>query len=53
MKNENLILVDPNRALCTSLQERFSSLPNVAVVNGRFEQLRESIAWSAPPTRWA
>jgi ubiquinone/menaquinone biosynthesis C-methylase UbiE len=39
MKNIKLILVDPKQALCAAFQERFKDLPNVQIVNGKFEQL--------------
>ena len=36
-----LILVDPMPELCTAWTEHFSRLPNVEIVNGRFEDLPE------------
>ena len=36
-----LILVDINKTLCSELQERFESYPNVQVENKRFEDLEE------------
>jgi O-acetyl-ADP-ribose deacetylase (regulator of RNase III) len=41
MEPIKLILVDPRPALCVACRERFADLPNVAVVQGRFEQLPE------------
>jgi len=34
-----LILVDPNRGLCTAFEKHFDGLPNVEVVKGYFEEL--------------
>jgi O-acetyl-ADP-ribose deacetylase (regulator of RNase III) len=34
-----LVLVDPGTAVCAAWEERFTGLPNVSVVNGRFEEL--------------
>jgi O-acetyl-ADP-ribose deacetylase (regulator of RNase III) len=39
MPSLTLILVDPQAAVCAALRERFASLANVEVVQGRFEQL--------------
>jgi O-acetyl-ADP-ribose deacetylase (regulator of RNase III) len=40
MMNElKLILVAPKQALCDAFRERFKDLPNVEVINGKFEQL--------------
>ncbi len=41
MENFKLILVDPKPDLCAAYQERFAGLPNVEIVQGRFEQLPE------------
>lgn len=41
MENFKLILVDPKSALCAAYRERFAGLPNVDIVQGRFEQLPE------------
>jgi O-acetyl-ADP-ribose deacetylase (regulator of RNase III) len=41
MESIKLILVDPNPALCGAYRERFADLPNVEVIQGRFEQLSE------------
>lgn len=41
MEDIQLILVDPNPALCIAYRERFDSLPHVEIVQGRFEQLPE------------
>lgn len=39
MNEMKLILVDPKPALCDAFHERFISLPNVEIVNGKFEDL--------------
>ena len=39
MNELKLILVAPKQALCEAFRERFNGLPNVEIVNGRFEQL--------------
>jgi O-acetyl-ADP-ribose deacetylase (regulator of RNase III) len=39
MNELKLILVDPKQALCDALRERFNGLPNVEVINGKFEHL--------------
>jgi O-acetyl-ADP-ribose deacetylase (regulator of RNase III) len=39
MANLNLILVDPNATLCAAFREYFVDLPNVSIVQGRFEDL--------------
>jgi O-acetyl-ADP-ribose deacetylase (regulator of RNase III) len=39
MNNLKLILVAPKQTLCDAFRERFNSLPNVEIVNGKFEQL--------------
>ena len=39
MSSVQLILVDPNRALCQAFQSAFAQSPNVTVVNGIFEHL--------------
>lgn len=36
---EGLWLVHPDEAMCAAFRERFAGLPNVCVVNGRFEDL--------------
>src|ERR1700742_437727 len=36
---EGLWLVHPDEAMCAAFRERFAGLPNVRVVNGRFEDL--------------
>ncbi len=36
---ESLWLVHPNDAMCTAFRQRFAGLPNVRVVQGRFEDL--------------
>jgi O-acetyl-ADP-ribose deacetylase (regulator of RNase III) len=41
MENINLILVDPKPDLCAAYHERFAGLPNVEIVQGRFENLPE------------
>ena len=41
LENFKLILVDPKPALCAAFRERFDGLPDVEVVNGKFEQLPE------------
>lgn len=39
MNELKLILVDPKPALCDAFRERFNGLPNIEIVNGKFEQL--------------
>lgn len=39
MSELRLILVDPDPLLCRAFERTFEGLPNVEVVNGRFEQL--------------
>lgn len=39
MPEFKLILVDPNSAMCFGFQEHFHDLPDVEIVNGRFEYL--------------
>jgi O-acetyl-ADP-ribose deacetylase (regulator of RNase III) len=39
MSDLNLILIDPYPSLCVAWREQFADLPNVEVVNGRFEEL--------------
>ncbi len=41
MENVKLILVDPKPELCAAYHERFAGLPNVEIVQGRFENLPE------------
>lgn len=41
MVDIQLILVDPQAALCAAWKKHFAELPNVEVVEGRFEQLPE------------
>src|SRR5215469_7672042 len=38
---KKLILVDPNGDLCAEWERQFDGLPNVEVVNNRFESLEE------------
>jgi O-acetyl-ADP-ribose deacetylase (regulator of RNase III) len=39
MNELKLILVAPKQALCEAFQERFNGLPNVEIINDKFEQL--------------
>jgi O-acetyl-ADP-ribose deacetylase (regulator of RNase III) len=39
MTDFKLILVDPNMAMCYGFEEHFHGLPNVEIVNDRFERL--------------
>src|SRR6476660_4962460 len=39
MNDLKLILVDPRTELCNAFRERFNGLPNVEIVNGKFEEL--------------
>jgi O-acetyl-ADP-ribose deacetylase (regulator of RNase III) len=41
MDNIKLILVDPNAAVCSAWRGHFDELPNVEVVNDRFEAIPE------------
>ncbi len=41
MSDLQLILVDPQPALCSALAQQFAGLPNVQIVTGYFEQLPE------------
>ena len=36
---KKLILVDPNAELCKEWRKKFKGLPNVMIVNDRFENL--------------
>jgi len=39
MSELKLILIDPYPSLCVAWREQFADLPNVEIVNGRFEEL--------------
>jgi len=39
MDNLKLVLVDPNAAVCSAWRKHFDQLPNIEVVNDRFEAL--------------
>jgi O-acetyl-ADP-ribose deacetylase (regulator of RNase III) len=41
MSNINLILVDPRSTVCDAFTSAFKDLPDVKIVNGRFEDLPE------------
>ncbi|HTP09262.1 MAG TPA: macro domain-containing protein, partial [Anaerolineae bacterium] len=41
MENVKLILVNPKPDLCAAWHEQFAGLPNVEIVQGRFENLPE------------
>ena len=45
MPEFKLILVDPNIAMCYGFQEHFHDLPDVEIVNGRFEKFAR--LWTA------
>jgi hypothetical protein len=40
MNKFKLVLVDPVEEVCSAWREHFEDLPNVKIVNGRFENLR-------------
>lgn len=39
MDSLKLVLVDPNAAVCSAWRKHFDQLPNIEVVNDRFEAL--------------